>query len=193
MSPPAARLPALRLAVMTLICTACVTGAPSSPTRSPTPTWTRHVNARFGYSISLPPGWQLARTSLTPNLSSPVEILSIGTYRLRPGGPTCAQVPVSALQDLGRDDAFATIEESSGPHGFIPRPPHLESLAVARNAAAHLEIPYCLQNPNKAMSMWWIRFRDAGRSFYLLVAFGPRASEDTRDTTWAILDGIDFD
>ena len=154
--------------------------------------WEEHTSAQFHYTVALPPSWTLAAQTLTPNLGSPKEILSFGTYGLRPGGPRCAQYPVDALEDLGPTDAFATIQETNPSRRFVSRPEHLEALAVPRNGKKHLEAPDCLSDPDKAMSMWWIPFRDEGRAFYLLAAIGPQASDGTRDTLWEILDGIRF-
>jgi hypothetical protein len=157
--------------------------------------WEEHTSDEFQYAVALPPGWTIATETLTPNLGTPTEILSFGTYGLRPGGDACAQVPVNALEDLGPTDAFATIQER--PHAypsdvFLDRPVHLESLAVPKNGRRHLEVPECLSDPDKPMSMWWIPFRDEGRAFYLLVAVGPDASDQTSDRLWEILDGIRF-
>ena len=158
--------------------------------------WEEHSSESFAYTIELPAGWRLAAGSLTPNLRSPKEILSIGTYGLRPGG-SCAQFPVNALTDLGPTDAFATIQERGSVQArdsrfFVPRPPHLRSLAVPGRDADHFEASECLDDPSKPISMWWIPFRDDDRSFYLLAALGPEASSTTVDTLWEILDRIRF-
>jgi hypothetical protein len=36
-----------------------------------------------GIAVELPPGWQRATVSLTPNLEDPRDVLSVGTFALR--------------------------------------------------------------------------------------------------------------
>src|SRR4051794_26016923 len=86
--------------------------SPVQPRPTPT-TAVMFRDATNRFAVTYPRDWTRAETNLTPRLASPKEILSIGTYPLRPGGSNCAQVPVNALEDLGPADAFFTIEETS--------------------------------------------------------------------------------
>ncbi len=54
----------------------------------------------FNMVLTYPGDWYLAEQSLTPNLSSPTEVFSLGSFPLRPGGPNCAQIPSQALHDM---------------------------------------------------------------------------------------------
>lgn len=185
------RLALAIVALMVAACTHTSTKHESEGPRRPE-VWEEHVSAESGYTVALPEGWMLAPETLTPHLGNPSELLSIGTYGLRPGGENCAQVPVNALEDLGATDAFASIYERRRGHGFVARPEHLESLATPAHDRSHLEAPDCLEDPDKPMSMWWFSFADGGRGFYALVALGPEASSETRATLWEILDRVDF-
>src|SRR5579863_10258555 len=87
--------------------------------------WTTFQNVRYHYHVTYPSNWHRASRSLTPHLSDPHEILTVGTGRLPVGGPRCAQVPVSALEAVGPTGALVSIQERSpatADGGFPPRP-----------------------------------------------------------------------
>lgn len=149
------------------------------------------VDVGEGIVVEVPPGWMLAGEPLTPALVNPREILSLGTYPLRAGGNRCAQLPEQALEDLGPDDAFVSVQErsSSAPPGpeFRPRPERFgPTLGIGY---AKLEFTACLE-AREQFFLRWIPFQDQGRAFYALVAIGHDASSETRAEAWAILDGL---
>ena len=140
-------------------------------------TWTNYRDEENRFSVRYPAAWTRATVRLTPILADPREILSIGTSDLPPGGESCAQFPVNALDAVGATDALLTLQESGHPDlaGFPPLPDHLERLEPdTRFWGAG-----CLQNPNRLVT-WWIRFRERDRAFYGLVAIGNSATEETR-------------
>jgi hypothetical protein len=168
----------LTLAAATLLLAACHDKKGSSPHS----TYTSH-----GVTVELPAGWRAARASLTPNLSDPREILAVGTYPLRFRAHDCAQVPVSALRSLGPHDAFIDLEERHAggrPSSEFPlRPAHFgPGLGGPSEAGA------CV--PGKRFAEHWFGFSDQRRHFYALVAFGPAASNATKDATWKVLDSL---
>jgi hypothetical protein len=168
----------LTAAIAALVATGCnheKTSAPHSP------------YARHGVTVELPSGWQAARNDLTPNLSDPREVLAVGTYPMRYRPHDCAQVPVSALENLGPHGAFVELEErraGGGPSSEFPtRPPHFgPTLGGPSEATA------CV--PGTRMSEHWFGFTDHRRHFYALVAFGPQAVESTRSEAWKVLDSL---
>jgi hypothetical protein len=100
--------------VHALCCTSC---AP--------PGWVSFQSVRYHYRVSYPSTWHRATSSLTPHLSDPHEILTVGTGPLPVGGPRCAQVPVNALEAVGPAGALVSIQERARAHvdgGFAPRP-----------------------------------------------------------------------
>jgi hypothetical protein len=144
-----------------------------------------------GLTVELPPRWHAAATNLTPNLGDPREVLAVGTFPLRYRPHDCAQVPVSALADLGRRNAFVELEERGiDPHGlwteFLPRPRHFGPGLGGRSEGAD-----CV--PKARLSEHWFAFTDRGRHFYGRVAFGPAASGSTRKQAWEILDSLRVD
>src|SRR5258707_14302926 len=106
-----------------------------------TPGWVSFQTARYHYSVTYPSSWHRASRSLTPHLSDPHEILTVGTGRLPVGGPRCAQVPVSALEAVGPTGALVSIQErapATADGGFPQRP------ARFGFRAERLEISACL-------------------------------------------------
>jgi streptogramin lyase len=173
--------------------------APPEPTptpeteASPTPPsgWVTYRDDDRGFSVAYPGSWHRAIESLTPILVDPVEILSVGTYELRPGGERCAQFPDRALDELGSEDAFVSIQEEPSlerPRWWSPRPAHFGP----DDGRGDDESPGCLSQPKEFFHRW-IPFQDRGRGFYAFVAIGKNASAQTQRAVWTVLDTLEFD
>jgi hypothetical protein len=150
--------------------------------------WINFQSVRYHYSVSYPSNWHRASRSLTPHLSDPHEILTVGTGRLPVGGPRCAQVPVSALEAVGPTGALVSIQErapATADGGFPPRP------ARFGFHAERLEISACLESRNRPL-VELVPFSDHARHFYALVALGSAATKQTRDNTLRVLDSLRF-
>jgi hypothetical protein len=149
----------------------------------------RPTQAGHGLTVELPPGWHTSGVSLTPNLGpDPREVLAAANYLLRYRPHDCAQVPVSALEDLGQRGAFVELEErlragAQYRSEFPPRPAHFGPWLGGPSEASACA-------PGVHMSEHWFGFTDHGRHFYGRVAFGPAASKDTQDDTWGLLDSL---
>jgi hypothetical protein len=154
------------------------------------PSWVSFRSVRDHYQVTYPSSWHRASRSLTPFLSDPHEILTVGTGPLPVGGPRCAQAPVNALEAVGATGALVSIQERPGAsgdnRGFPPRPNRFRL-----RPSPNLEIPDCLA-PGGRPRLYWIAFRDRGRHFYALVALGHTATSQTRDDTLRILDSLRF-
>ena len=144
-----------------------------------------------GVTVELPPGWQRASVSLTPDLTDPREVLSVATFPLRYRATRCNHIAGSALEDLGPRDAFVTLLErgldpGSTWAGFPPRPAHFgPGLGGPSEASA------CV--PSAHFTDHWFGFTDGGRHFHVDVAFGPEAPEAVRRQAWGILDSLRID
>jgi hypothetical protein len=162
---------------------------------------TLHDGAR-DFSVSYPNGWNVAEENLTPQLSEPVEILSLGTFPLRIGrdiddGLRLFDAPVApkALEDMTSKDAFLSLQESGAVFaGFDARPDHFGPLGCDESIYGCRppdELPEALRKaPFRA---WWIPFEDKGRAFYLFVAVGIEATPQLRQQAWAVADSILFE
>jgi hypothetical protein len=147
----------------------------------------RSTYSRQGVTVELPSGWHSARANLTPNLGpDPHEVLAVASYPLRYRPHQCAQFPVSALEDLGRSGALVELEErkaGAARSEFPPRPAHFgPGLGGPSEATA------CA--PAVRMFERFFGFSDRRRHFYALVAFGPAASNATKDAAWRVLDSL---
>ena len=152
------------------------------------PGWVSFQSVRYHYRVSYPSTWHRASQSLTPYLSDPHEILTVGSGPLPVGGERCAQAPVNALEGVGATGALVSIQERAAANagtGFPPRP------SSFRLHSEPVEISACLA-PTRRPRLYSIRFRDHGRYFYALVALGPAATTRTRDDALRVLDGLRF-
>lgn len=149
-----------------------------------------------GFTVAFPSGWYLADQNLTPLLSDPHEILSVGSYPLRPGekAPTDAYLPGNAIADLGPDDVFVTIQTVGSAHGFPARPTSFGPPAACASGS-----PSCLRGDDLFRTLpnvhaWWIPFEDAGHGYYAMVAMGSRAFQDPSrsQAAWDVLDSLAF-
>jgi hypothetical protein len=182
-------MPILRAACIVVVLALAGCGATAGGPRQAAPPLTEV--SEHGLTVTLPPGWQPARESLTPHLVDPREELSVATFPLRYRETACAHVPGSALDDLGPGDAFVTLQERGLDPGstwtdFPARPAHF-----GPQLGGPSEAPGCA--PGAHFVDHWFGFTDAGRHFHVRVAFGPRASEDVQREAWAILDGLRVD
>lgn len=140
--------------------------------------------------LTYPADWYLAEENLTPNLSDPREVFSLGSFQLRPGGPNCAQIPSRALHDFESTDVFVTLQERSGgnPSGFDSRP---DNFGPTRGSTDNVFYE-CLEPEERSdiRTMHWIWFTDQDRYFHVLVVPGRDAAADDVSAVWSTLDQL---
>jgi hypothetical protein len=154
--------------------------------------WERHRNEHWRYTVSLPPGWHLAKQSLSPGLVEPREILFAASFRLGRRHELCR-----ALAEIPPDRALVTLQERTraarGDPTFPPRPASFEPDPRLPGTS---EWPYCLhgyKEPPIPLLDYWFGFRDAGRAFHAFVGVGRKAPEDLRREAFGILDSLRLD
>ena len=149
------------------------------------PSWVAYRDPDRGLAVRYPADWHRAQERLTPNLSDPTEVLSLGTFALRAGGERCSHMPVRALEDFGPSDAFISILERAKPSGgeFRPRPVFQAPTDLRTGR-------FCVPDPERADD--WLFFRDNGRGFYAIVALGTEASPETRRELVDVLNSLQF-
>jgi hypothetical protein len=154
------------------------------------PAWTTYDDQEGRFSIRYPAAWERSMQSLTPGLTDPREIVSVGSYHMRPGGELCAHLPVNALEDLSPADAFLTVQERAQPHlaDYPPRPTQFDLGKPTEGFDGEL----CVREPGD-FHQWWLPFRDGSRAFYALVALGTSASEETRQQVTQTLNSFHID
>jgi hypothetical protein len=163
--------------------------APAEMTTQP-PALTTYDDQEGRFSILYPAAWERSMQSLTPGLTDPREIVSVGSYHMRPGGELCAHLPVNALEDLSPADAFLTIQERAQPHlaDYPPRPTQFDLGKPTEGFDGEL----CVREPGD-LDQWWLPFRDGSRAFYALVALGTSASKETRQQVTQTLNSFHID
>jgi len=154
----------------------------------------RHAELRdHGMSLTYPVEWHLADVSLTPNLASPTEVFSLGSFPLEPGGPNCAQIPSQALHDMTATDVFVTVQERGSDldtSGFDPRP---DEFGPTPGSADNV-FNDCLDPDELADidAIHWLWFTDQDRYFHVLAAIGASASPEDTAAVWSVLDQMDI-
>jgi hypothetical protein len=143
----------------------------------------------FNMVLTYPGHWYLAEESLTPNLASPREVFSLGSFPLTPGGPNCAQIPSQALHDMAATDVFVTVQERGRdaiPSGFDPRPDNFgPTLGSTDNVFYDCLAP---EERHDVGAIHWIWFTDQDRYFHVLIALGRDASPQDTSAVWSVLD-----
>jgi hypothetical protein len=125
-----------------------------------------------GIRVRLQPGWHVAARILTPRLVNPRELLSVGTFQMRPGG-RCAQSPSTAYSDMGPSDGLITFMERKG---------HAENYQ-ARPAEFRLRpTPGPGDCAPASVATQMAAFRDHGRIVYAFVALGGRGPQNEAES-----------
>jgi hypothetical protein len=175
-------------------------GSPHRPrvAAPPAAEWSTVTDHAHGISISYPPSWQAAPSTLTPVLVDPVVPIAVATYPL--DNPQvlgeCDIVPQRALEAMGPKDAFIAVYVFLGKGA---------TYAPSANRPAHFgpDLPWsggslpeypsgngiqCTENVRGFVGQ--LSFEDHGQHLNVLIAIGPEASAETRDEVYRILDTL---
>jgi hypothetical protein len=150
----------------------------------------RYEDARWGYSVLIPPGWHRAERPVTA-LTDPVETLVVATYRPRSGDERCGPL---AFAGFDANQALVTVlERGLDPQSewpdFPPRPRHF-----AYEGGQSSEFSECLSTTEGIpLKDHWFRFTDAGRHFHVLVAIGGDAPPSAEGEAYGLLNSLRFD
>jgi hypothetical protein len=137
-----------------------------------------------GVTYTVPSGWHAAHGSLTPHLTNPREVLTVGTGPL-PAGGRCAQFPSAALAAMRSTDGLVTVQERYGDvRSFPARPRHF----ALNTPVDQSEAVTCANN--RAIRTYWFEFREHGRGFHVLVAIGVSAPLARVSQALAVLDSL---
>lgn len=150
---------------------------------------TRFTDERRGFEVTFPSDWMRADEVLTPALTAPREILSVGTVEPVPndGSSSCAQHPVETMARVGPRDAFVTIQERANQLSgeMRPGPPQLGAVDPDDS-----ELPACLHR-DVPFRTYWMPFELGGRGFYANAALGDDAPPELRAELQAVLDSFE--
>jgi len=150
----------------------------------------QYINEEHGFEITYPEDWYRADEILAPALSSPPqlieEVLSLGTYPLRPGGPRCPNVPENALMDLTSRDVLISI--MLGGVSGVDRWPEAFGAASFPPRDVPVDAQTCIGQPN--LDVRTGSFTLDGRDVRVMVAFGADVTLNRQYHTWQILDSF---
>lgn len=145
------------------------------------------VEESSGLEVTYPDTWQRAGESLTPSLVWPREVMSLGTFPLRPGGRLCGHMPENALRDMGAADALVSLQ-IAGRFGSSTNdtwPPDFGPDDLPPGDGTH-DANVCAERPD--LDIRWDRFYLQGAALYVLVAFGDQVDESVEQEVWDILE-----
>lgn len=152
--------------------------------------WVVEDDPEWLYEIAHPSSWRLGPLLVSHGDIRQWEMLSLGTYELRPGSKKCPHIPANALNDLGPEDAFLWIQEPEYLDGFPPRPPTFAPDFTTRSDHSNeLSIFRCVDG-RRDFRFSTIAFEDRGRNFFALLALGLQASETTRRDLVSVLNSL---
>lgn len=149
-----------------------------------------YEDARWGYSVLIPPGWHRAQRPITA-LTDPVETLVVATYRPSSGPEQCGPL---VFRGFDANEALVMVlERGLDPESvwpdFPPRPAHFAYEAGQTSAFTD-----CLRKTEGIpLKDHWFRFTDAGRHFHVLVAIGGEAPASAEAEAYGLLDSLRFD
>lgn len=150
--------------------------------------------------VDVPEGWQVApevlASALAPGRQSTFEVLSIGTFEMRPGGENCDYLPENAIRDMAPTDVLVSIRFNFTPsthnapnlHGHIkpwPTPFGPDSwppAAVASKVAA------CTGRDD--VDDRWATYSQADQEIAVTAIFGDEVTEGTVSETYAVINSF---
>jgi hypothetical protein len=174
--------------------------SPRGPSVAATPVeeWSTATDNAHGISISYPPSWQVAPSTLTPVLVDPVVPIAVATYPI--DSPQvlgeCDIVPQRALEAMRPTDAFIAVYVFQGkgatyapsanrPARFGPDLPWSGGSLPERASGSGIQ---CTENVPGFVGN--LSFEDHGQHLNVLAAIGPEASAETRNEVYRILDTL---
>jgi len=146
--------------------------------------WLKYEDDDHGLSISYPPAWQAASSTVAPALVDPVIPLALGTYDFPSEG--CGMAPGAALQALGPKDAFVAVYVGTGAV--------FQKTGLERPSRFGPDLPWytgarkCVRNVKGTVRT--LHFEVGEQRLMALVAVGPDASTRRQETAYRILDTL---
>jgi hypothetical protein len=164
----------------------------------PAEDWSTVSDHAHGLSLSYPPSWQAAPSTLTPVLVDPVVPIAVATYPIDDPQVLgeCDIVPQRALEAMGPTDAFIAVylflgkgatytPSASRPPHFGPDLPWNGGSLPERASGNGIQ---CTENVRGFVGQ--LSFEDHGQHVNVLIAIGPEASAETRNEVYRILDTL---
>jgi hypothetical protein len=158
--------------------------------------WTVEIDRDHGFRVELPSGWIRASGKITPQITEPLEILTVATLPVAGADPhgVCEPSSRPVLAEFTERDALVTLQESGrgalriNPLSFTPRPDRFRPEDFPGGST----FTDCFVGDLPVEDSWF-GFADAGRAFHVLVIIGRAAPRHVRDEAWSILDRLRFD
>jgi hypothetical protein len=192
LASPARNRGGMKAAWIVLMLVLFVAGCGDDDPASRAAGWREHADERRGFRVALPPGWDLAEQSLSPEVTDPVEVFLAASFPLDESRGLCR-----SLERIPPDQALVTLQERGrgafGGPDFPPRPATFEPDPSLPGTSTW---PYCASGDQQRpipMDDYWFGFGDGGRAFHVFVGVGKEVPAELRREAFAILDTLRFD
>jgi hypothetical protein len=155
--------------------------------QTPTTTFTKYFDPIHGLSARIPDGWHTARSSLTPSLTAPREVLAAATAPLAPAtqpdtrrGFCDDQTPVAGVDAVGSTGAFVWITD--GIATVTPKPGSVATLPWRSNCSL----------PN-GLRQQVANFELDGHGVGVALVLGRESRPEVIAQAYALIDSLHFD
>ena len=141
--------------------------------------WKVFANTGFGISFSYPADWHVTHDSLT-EAAWPPEILAVSSYPLAQAKPDPNCAPVTPRSAMPEDGAFIYLFDNTGAPSLEEFPSRPERFTLEK------PVNYdCFGISHR------VAFRERGRLFQAMVAFGPKTVAEMQEAVLEVLDSIE--
>ena len=160
----------------------------TAPRSTPAPDWSTARDDAHGLSISYPPSWRAAPSTLTPVLADPIVPLAVGTAEMVPQQlGECDIVPQKAVEAVGRADALVAVYLYQGMASWssnLERPPRFDADLPWRTG------PVQCTDRNTGVTVRTLNFHDGTKRLSVLVVVGKDATPQRHAEVYAVLDSL---
>jgi streptogramin lyase len=167
-----------------LVLAGCGNGDSSSPSqRQDARLPNRFVDSARGVAVRYPAGWRVDQRPLT-QLTSPRQLLVVSSFSIRQRRPDTNCTPTTAITELPATGALLFLLEQ-------PHTPHSHGDSSFAKRPTRFRVEKLAAQPRECFGISrQIDFQTAGREFYLLAYFGPKASRHTEQLADRTLDSL---
>jgi len=150
--------------------------------------WPTTRDDAHGLSISYPPSWHAAPSTLTPVLADPIVPLAVGTAAMVPQRPgDCDIVPQRAVEAVGPTDALVLV---SLYQGMASRSAKLQRPFVFGPDLPWQTGPVQCTDGNADVTVSTLSFEDGEARISVMVVVGKNASPQREAEIYAVLDSL---
>lgn len=153
--------------------------------------WVVHRDEVKGVAAVVPPGWKVATESMTPSLTDPLEVLTLGTGTLVADENACSHVPVGPMKGLGPADVMVWVARRIA---TVPGSSTRPATLGPTDGVGESDLASCLAPGERSrLFQRWIPFIDHHNQVYVAVTMGPDVTSERETEVWAVVNSLRFE